>query len=131
MIESVEIVRAETSERYKLPKSVPYLKLRLNGSSYLNAKAASLLNIKNGDTVSFFHKTDLSEWWISNDPIGGAVIRKSGGRFEFCDLANIRKLFGAFGINGNQADIPLSPKLVEIGSSTEGLFIIPKPMNIL
>lgn len=134
MSEDLDIMTGGSSDKVKLT-GMPYLMLRLNGSSYVNKKAASLLGLEHGDTLSFYYRSDLSEWWITNHPTTGALIQKSGGLYKFCDYPNIRKFFKALQDQGKltgsftKAFFPLAHS-VQIIKDTDCLFIIPKPVNI-
>ncbi len=122
-----EIIAGETSEKMKL-SGVPYLMLRLDGSSYVNKKAASLLELKHGDLLRFYYTVDLKEWWVANHPSAGANIQKSSGLYKFCDLKNIRKLFDALDLPGKKAFFRLASNVQQI-HGTPALFIIPKAYN--
>jgi hypothetical protein len=133
----LEIIAFETSSKVKL-SGVPYMMLRLNGSSYLNKRAAALLNLQHGDVVRFFFKKDLSTWWIGNHPVNGAAVQKNGGLFKFCDVPAIRMLFDHLGIKGpdpkkTKAFFILGTELEQIdvaGVPYKVLFVKPKPINL-
>lgn len=127
MSEEIELIPVETSEKIRLT-SVPYMMLRKNGSSYINAKAASLLDLKHGDTIRFYHNTDKTKWFISNHQEQGANAQKSQGLYKFCDTKTVRQIFESYQIKTNKAMFPISSS-VEVISDIKVLFIIPKPFN--
>lgn len=127
MNEEIELIPVDTSEKIRLT-SVPYMMLRTNGSSYINAKAASLLDLKHGDTIRFYHNADQSKWFISNHQEQGANTQKSQGLFKFCDTKTVRKIFNSYNINTKKSMFPISSS-IELISGIKVLFIIPKPFN--
>lgn len=127
MNEEIELIPVETSEKIRL-NSVPYCMLRTNGSSYINSKAASLLELKHGDTLRFYHNTDKTKWFISNHQEQGANAQKSQGLFKFCDTKTIRQIFESYQVNSKKTMFPISSS-IEVISGIKVLFIIPKPFN--
>lgn len=130
MSQDLEIIKAETTDTVKLTY-VPYLKIRLNGSSYINKKAVSLLGVSHGDTVSFYHTKDFSKWWLGNDPNGGATVQKDSGLMKFSDKINVSKLLSAWGIAATTTvTFILAEQLENISQDQQALFIVPKPINL-
>jgi hypothetical protein len=120
-------------ERFKHNETVklvlrPCIVLRNNGASYLNKKAASILNINNGDIIAFYNTPDLKNWYIGPDEIGVTVL-KNRGLYRFCDTKLVKKIFASYNIQGNKAFFPVSEKLEQLGE-LKVLYIIPKPFNI-
>lgn len=133
MSSDLDIIPLETSDRVRNTVT-PFIQLRSNGDSYMSARAARLLGFEHGHVIRFFKTSDPKVWYISNDPVSGANIKKVKGLHRFCDVVTVRKIFEAFDINATRADFPVSPdvdkKMLPDGSVITVLFIIPKPYNI-
>ncbi len=130
MSEQVEIIAVETSEKVRF--TGPFMSIRLNGYSYVNKKVASLLQLNHGDTVRFYHNADKTVWYIANDPIAGATIKKIAGLYKFCDLSQARKILRALHVPGTRASFPIGSQ-IETLQTSEGprkvLFINPNFFN--
>jgi hypothetical protein len=124
----IVLIAAETSEKVRYA-NVPYIQLRLNGDSYLNAMAARILGFDHGDVLKFYHSEDLQRWHIANDPVSGAVIKKKSGLFKFCSTKTVRQIFQAYQIEGTRANFPISPEIQKV-NGIPTLWMIPKPYNI-
>lgn len=122
-----ELIKFQHSQAVRL-NSKPYIVLRLNGSSYISKKAASLLNLKHGDTISFHSTADRVHWYIMNDPDDGATVLSNGGMLKFSCTPVIRKIFRACGVKGNKAFFQTSDRLQEMGEN-KMLYVIPNPFN--
>lgn len=125
----LDLIKAEAPEKIRL-NSRPYIVLKLNGSSYLNKKAASLLDLKNGDVLAFYHTADFQKWFIANDESSGATILKNGGLYRFCDTKIIKQIFKSYGIEGNKKAFFPTAGQIEIIGDKKTLFIIPNPFNV-
>lgn len=130
-----DIVPEETADKIRVPASQPYIMLRLTGASYVNKKAAQILNLQNGDTLQFYRKqSDGLQWFIGSDPLNGATVYKSGNLFKFCHTKAIRRIFDSLGVQGKKAFFTLTPQLEPIpypgNPDQTGLFVKPKPFNV-
>lgn len=134
MDQDFDILPVETSDKVRNTLT-PYLQLRSNGNSYLNEKAAKLLGFTTGSLIKFHCTRDLSEWYISSDPMNGALVRKVSGLYKFCDTRTIKKVFEAFDLKCTRADFPISGAVQEKkgpdGNLISLVFIVPKPYNIV
>ena len=122
----MNLVKFEHSEKIRLPR--PYISMRRNGACYVSSKVASLLDLKHGDTISFSSTEDRQNWYLTNDPDSGALIKKDSGLYRFCDSRLVRKIFVAMGIKGNKVCFPISSEVEKIGDK-KYLFMLPKPYN--
>lgn len=127
-MEDLELIRHEDSKKIRFPRSVPYIRFSLNGSSYLNSKAAALLELKHGGAVAFYH-TPSGEWFIENNDSEGSIINKTAGLYKFSNSVFVRRLFNAVGVSGNKCTFRLASQ-IEIKAGKKVLFISPKCYNI-
>jgi len=127
MSDEIILSRFDHNTNIKL-NSQPYIVLRVNGPSYINKRAASLLGLNNGDTMALYHTPDLKTWYLANDDLGATVF-KNGGLFRFCDTRAVKKIFTAYGITGKKAFFPISGTIQVINEKSV-LYVIPKPFNI-
>lgn len=127
MSNEIILNRFEHSENIRL-NSRPYIVFRINGPSYINKKAASLLGLENGCTMALYHTSDMQNWYIANDEIGATVL-KNGGLYRFCDTKAVKKIFKAYEIDGKKAFFQVSDT-IQIINDKKVLYIIPKPFNI-
>lgn len=124
----ISLIKAPTSEKVRL-NFRPYIVLTLKGSSYLNKKAASLLDLKHGDVLAFYQSSDGQKWFIANDNTSGAEVRKNGGLFRFCETKIIKRILESYGVNGKKAFFPVAEEIEEI-DGIKVLLIIPKAYNV-
>lgn len=129
MNESLEIIAAETSEKVRF-NGVPFIQIRSNGDSYINAMAARLLGFNHGDTLRFYHTPDQQNWFIANDETNGALMKKASGLLKFCDTKNAKKILEAYQLTGKRANFNLQRE-VQIKDGIRVLWLIPKPYNIV
>jgi hypothetical protein len=127
-VSGIVLIKTQVSNQIRV-KHIPQVVLKLNGASYLNKKAASLLDLKPGDTLVFYHTPDFKSWYIANDGVNGVTVNKSGSLYKFCDTKRIRQIFEAYGIVGKKAFFPTEDRLQE-SNGIKSLYIIPKPFNV-
>lgn len=127
---SVLLVKAEVSEKIRL-NARPYIVLRTNGSSYVNKKLASLLDLKPGDVLAFYSTEDKKSWYLVNDKSSGAAVDKKDSLYKFCDVIRAREIFAAYHVEAGKvkAFFPVADKLEE-SNGIKSLYIIPKPFNV-
>lgn len=126
MSEPFEIKRLEYSEKIRFG-SRPGVSFRKDGASYVNKKAASLMELKHADCIALYLLQD--RWFIGNDPECGATANFSDGMYKFCDTNGVKKLFEFFGLTGKKASFFLGQEL-EPFTNTKALLINPHPFNI-
>lgn len=128
MNQETELIQFNTDDRVRFG-SRPYVVLRANGSSYINSKAASLLEINPGDVLGLMCLSDFKSWYLTNNGDYGANLHKNRGLLKFCDLKSVRKIFEVYEIDGVKAHFLCADKLTTFGEK-KGLYIIPKPYNL-
>lgn len=131
MTKAADIIALGTSDQVR-NTSTPYVQLRLNGNSYMNAKAARLLGVDHLDMIRFY-KRSANEWFIGKDPAIGATVRKNAGLYKFCAVKWVREVFNAMELDATRADFRTAATLEPIATiegETEGLFLIPNPYNL-
>lgn len=125
----MNLIAAETSEKIRYA-NVPYIDLRVNGYSYINAKAARMLGFEHQHVLRFHYTEDLQKWFIANDPAQGATLNRDKGLYKFSDSKNVRLLFKSLQLDATKARFNLSTQTDLINGLTL-LFITPKPYNIV
>jgi len=126
-MENLDLTAVETSDKVRLTGS--YMQLRANGDSYLSQTAARMLGFNHGDVIRFYHNADLSRWFVSNDPIQGATIKKNGGLYKFCDTNTVKMIFNSMNLKVTRANFMFFKDLVK-QNDLVFLEVNPKPHNI-
>jgi hypothetical protein len=126
-MESLNLTAVETSDSIRL--TGPFVQLRLNGDSYLSSAAARMLGFNHGDVIRFYHNDDRTRWFVANDPICGATIKKASGLYKFCDIKVVRKIFASFNVTAKRANFPIYKDVVKQGELIL-IELIPKPQNV-
>lgn len=125
----ITLIKAEVSERIRV-NFRPYLVLLTNGQSYLNKKAAALLDIKDGDTLAFYISEDKTSWYMVNDAHSGAGISKKQGVFKFCDTKLAKRIFDTYKVPGKKKAFFYLGDCLQEFSGVKALYINPNAFNI-